>query len=90
MVTAGLQSHVGGGAGSLLTGMLQGMYLGMRLTDTFMPALTDDITCLYQQAADAWIWIGACQATFCKTQGTRHVQLVGCRIHVLAGECNSK
>ncbi len=55
LVRARLQRDIDGGTLRLVARMLERRDLGMRLAGLAMPALTDNLTVFYNNAADAWI-----------------------------------
>ena len=58
MVTTGFQGDIGGGAARLVASLAQGVYFGMRLAGTGVPAFTDYAPVADDDAADAGIvWV---------------------------------
>jgi len=90
MVAARFKGNVGAGAAGTLTGLAQGMHLGMRLAGAHMPALTDHLAIADDHATHTRVGVGGVRPLAGKLQGTGHVMGVENRglarhAHSLAG-----
>ena len=77
MMAAWLQRDISGGTLRCCPGDIEGIYLGMRLTRTFVPAAANHMIITHDHAAHAGIRTGTIQPLFSKLQSQGHVGVIG-------------